>query len=229
MPEGRFLPRFLRPVPRSAPMVFTLLTLGALCAAPASAPLPIRAQSDSLGALFQHGKTWTEFFEGAKSRKETWRDNYANGEPAAELVERARAVDGTWQVLVVAEDWCGDSANTIPYLVRLVEQVPGLELRIVNSSVGRWVMERYKTPDGRAATPTVVLLDAEGTPNGCFVERPAGLRAWVAENKGKLSDSEFQSGKTAWYQNDRGHSTVTEFVETLESASRGELRCAGPA
>ncbi|MCC7132927.1 MAG: thioredoxin family protein [Gemmatimonadales bacterium] len=205
-------------------MVATLFALTALCAAPI---VPAPVASDSLVNLFEGGKTWTEFFDGAKARRDMWRENYQRGEPAADLVTRARAVGGSWRVLVVAEDWCGDSANTVPYLVRLVEQVPGVELRIVNSTVGKWVMTRHPTPDGRAATPTIVLLGPEGEERGCFIERPAALRAWVAENKPKLSDDDFQSGKMGWYRSDAGQSTVTEMVEILEAAAAGSTRCGG--
>jgi hypothetical protein len=183
------------------------------------------AGSDSLRLLYGAGRAWPAFFEAAKARKDMWADNYARGEPAPDLVERARAVPGTWRLLVVAEDWCGDSANTIPYLVRLVEQVPTLELAIVGSKDGRWVMEGHRTADGRAATPTVLLLDEDFQERGCFVERPRELRTWVAEHKPKLSDDEFQTRKMAWYREDRGRQTVTDLVELLEAAGRNEAVC----
>ena len=124
-------------------------------------------------------------------------------------------------MLVVAEDWCGDSANTIPYLARLTEEVPGFELRIVDSKAGRGVMEARRTADGRAATPTVVMLDAGGHEVGCLVERPAALKAWVDEHRGRLGDREFQEGRVAWYRNDRGRSTVAEVLAVLEAAAQG--------
>jgi hypothetical protein len=183
------------------------------------------AATDSLAALYQTGVTWDQFFAAAKARKETWRDNYDRGAPDQTAADRAKAVGGSWRILAVAEDWCGDSANSVPYLARLVEQVPSLELRIVNSKAGRWVMERYRTPDGRAATPTIVILDGEGNPVGCLVERSAKLRAWVSEEKPKLSDDQFQEKKLAWYQEDRGRATVDEIVELLELAAAGTPRC----
>jgi hypothetical protein len=154
-----------------------------------------------------------------------WTSNYARGEPVAESVERAKAVSGKWRLLAVAEDWCGDSANTIPYIARLVEQVPALELRIVNSKDGRWVMEAHRTPDGRPATPTIVLLGPDYEERGCYVERPRLLRQWVAENKPKLGEDEFQSNKMAWYRENRGRATIDELVEILEAAARGEAVC----
>jgi hypothetical protein len=207
-------------------LLSVLLSLAGCVVAPAPLSPPLRAvSSDSLRALYGSGRTWQQFFDAAKARKEMWTGNYARGEPAAELVARAQAVPGRWRVLAVAEDWCGDSANTIPYLARLIERVPTLELAIVDSKAGRWVMEQHRTPDGRAATPTVLLLDQEFAERGCFVERPRKLRAWVAEQKPKLSDDEFQTRKMAWYREDTGRETVAELVELLESAARGDSVC----
>jgi hypothetical protein len=211
-------------------MFLAAVALTSLCAAAAGPsagprPEPIRSSVDSLAQLYSTGRTWTEFFEGAKARREMWRENYQNGAPDSAMVERVRAAGGSWRFLAVAEDWCGDSANTVPYLARLVEQVPAVELRIVNSAAGKWVMSRHQTPDGRAATPTIVLLDPDGNERGCFIERPAALRAWVAEHKPKLSDDDFQAGKMAWYREDRGRATVAELVEILEAAARGSVRC----
>jgi len=183
------------------------------------------ASSDSLTKLFQGGRTWAEFFEAAKARKAMWGDNYEAGAPDPEMVTRARLVGGQWRIVAVAEDWCGDSANTVPYLVRLAEQVPGIEVRIANSKDGRWLMERHPTPDGRPATPTIVLLGPEGEERGCFIERPAKLRGWVSENKPKLSDEDFQKDKMTWYRDDRGRETVKEMVELLEAAAQGPTGC----
>ncbi len=200
-----------------------MLVIGAVMAClvgPAGA-----VRSDSLVRLYEGGRTWVEFFEAAKDRKPMWTDNYQAGAPDSMIGDRARAVGGQWRILAVAEDWCGDSANTVPYLVRLAEQVPGLDIRIANSKDGRWLMERHQTPDGRAATPTIVLLDAAGEERGCIIERPLKLRVWVSENKPKLSDDDFQKAKMTWYREDRGRETVQEMVSLLEAAGKGPTTC----
>lgn len=203
--------------------MIALLLAGALCTVggPMVRPVP----SDSLVRLYQGGKTWEEFFRGARARRDTWEDNYRQGAADSALVARARAVPGEWRIVAVAEDWCGDSANTVPYLVRLAEAVPAISVRIANSTDGRWLMQRHPTPDGRAATPTIVVIGADGGERGCFIERPAKLRAWVAENRPKLADGDFQDAKAAWYRQDRGRETVTEIIGLLEAAAAGSPRC----
>lgn len=201
-----------------------LLSIVAAVSCVAGPPRPFPAVGDSLIRLFEAGRTWAQFIEGARARREAWRDTYAAGRPDSVLVERARAA-GAWRIVAVAEDWCFDSVNTLPYLVRLFEAAPSIDLRIANSTDGRWLMKRHPTADGRPATPTIVVIGPDGEERGCFIERPAGLRAWVAENKPRLSESGFQDGKAAWYRQDRGRETVIEVVGLLEAAARGEGRC----
>ena len=156
-----------------------LFTLGTLACAPADA-----AVADSLEALYQRGRTYQAFLSAADSRREMWLRNSAKGTVDAEALRQGRALGAGWRLLVVLEDACGDSANTIPYLASLVDSLDGgVEMRLVNSTEGRWVMERYRTRDGRAATPTIVLLDPQGEMAGCWVERPGTLAAWERTNE----------------------------------------------
>lgn len=176
--------------------------------------------------LYSDGITFDAFLADADRRVETWNDNYGNAAIPAEVLERARSIPGSWRVLAVAEDWCGDSANTIPYLAKLVEQVEGLEMRVVDSEVGRAVMAAHPTPDGRPATPTVVVLDAEGADVGCWVERPAALQDWFLEAEGTVEDEQLYDRKYAWYDWDVGNSTVREIVGVIEAAAAGTPLCA---
>ena len=68
---------------------------------------------------------------------------------------------------------CSDSVNTIPFLAQLVAQVPQLDMRVISPTQGRQLMETRRTPDGRGATPTVIILDESGAEAGCWIERPA--------------------------------------------------------
>ena len=190
-------------------------------------PAGFGATSDSLGRLYAQGQSFGEFLAGVKSRRETWTRNYAGATIAPALLERVRAVPGHWRLLVVAEDWCGDSANTIPYLARLTDSVQSVALRIVSSREGRWVMEGHHTPDGRAATPTIILLDSAGAEAGCFVERPAALREWMEAAKARVGEAELPQTRDAWRRNDAGQSTLREIVELLEAAVQGSPRCGG--
>lgn len=223
MPATSLLALALLAAGPTANRALTCLPPGPLAApAMASVRAPV---ADTLTQLYASGRTWDAFLAGAAARRATWTANYGAGPVDADLAARAAAVPGRWRFLVVAEDWCGDSANTIPFLARLVEQAPNLELRIVNSTEGRSVMEAHRTEDGRAATPTVVLLDESGAERGCWIERPYALRKVVADLRAGVTSGNLVDVITAWRAEDAGRSTVRDLVDLLEGAAAGTARC----
>ena len=193
---------------------------------PAGAPDASVMPDSTHRQLFEAGRSFAEFMAKAERRKEQWDRNFREAVVPDALLARARAAAGPWKFLVVAVDGCSDSVNTIPYLAKLVQQLMGAELRIVGSDVGRAVMDAHKTPDGRGATPTVVLLDATYAERGCWVERPSVLQQWIADQKGKAKDDEIFERKMKWYDDDKGLKTLEELVEMMERAGRGERACA---
>lgn len=145
----------------------------------AKAPLTPAA----LDRLHAGGQSWVDFQASIKKRADLWKKNTEVATVSDATVARLKAVPGSWRLLAVAIDQCSDSVNTIPFIAKLVEQVPSISMRIVNSTDGRAVMEAHRTPDGRAATPTVVLLNDKGAVAGCWIERPAKLRVMLDAEK----------------------------------------------
>lgn len=207
-------------------MLGALSLLTAVACPPAGSGL---APSDTLSVLYQQGQPFAQFLLDAKSRKQTWTDNYAKGRVDDQTAARIRALSGQWRLLVIAVDRCSDSANTIPFLARMVEASGGLlEMRIVHPDQGTSVQEAHRTSDGRAATPTVILLDEAGQEVGCWIERPTPLADWYNAQKPKLEESELNERKGDWYQKDKGKTTVRELLEMLEQAGPGRP-CGGAA
>jgi hypothetical protein len=172
--------------------------------------------------LYEDGITFEQFLEEADRRREAWHENYEGGAPTYQALQAARAVGGEMKFLVVAEDWCGDSVNTIPYLARLVEQVSGWEMRVIDSRRGADVMAANLTPDGRAATPTVLVLDSDHEQVGVFVERPTILQEWFLRAESELPRGELYDQKYTWYAEDAGEETVRELTELARQAAGRE-------
>jgi len=181
---------------------------------------------DSLRELYREGRSYTDFLARATRRTELWHENTTKAASIdMDLVSRARAVGGTWRFLAVAVDSCSDSVSTIPYLAQLVALVPGLDMRVVDSTVGRSIMEGHPTSDGRASTPTILLLDHDFEEVGCFIERPPRLKTWFLANDGTLSADELYEQKMEWYAGDAGQNTIEAFIVMLEAAAGGSTVC----
>jgi hypothetical protein len=107
----------------------------------------------------------------------------------------------------------------------MLDSVPSVEVRIVSPEKGASVQQSHKTMDGRAATPTFVLLDATGKESGCIVELPRELRhaTFALRKEGKIDEA--QAGKRAFYEHNKGRAITTEVVEMLEGAANGKPMC----
>jgi hypothetical protein len=183
-------------------LLITLLVAGGPSQTPASA-----------AALFEHALPWTEYLAGTQQQRALWLRNADRDVPAA-LVDRLRKAGSGLHVLVVAEDWCSDSVNSIPYLGTLATK-SGVDMRVVTSDPGKPLMEAHRTPDGRAATPTVILI-RDGKDVAAWVERPAVLQSWFLDAASKLDSAERQQRKLNWYDWSRGDDALREIVVLAE-------------
>lgn len=218
----------IRPAPAIAVVAFTLGVSGCANEARGGAEQTVsRPDSTELARLWDAGVDFPEFLENARRRRATWRANRERAEVPDGLLVRVEAAGGPWKLLAVAEDWCGDSAHNVPYLAELADRASNVELRIVGSRTGAAVTAAHRTPDGRSATPTVVLLDQGFGDRGCLVERPPELQERVLAMRDSLPRAALHQEVIAWYEEDRGRSTLAEIVDVIEAAARGGRRCPG--
>jgi hypothetical protein len=164
-------------------------------------------------SYYAKGITFAAFLHGTRSQRDEWHARYKGAAVTADLMTRLQALPDRRRILVVAEDWCVDSANTIPYIARLVDGAPErLEMRVIDSTLGAPVMNAHRTSDGRASTPTVVVLGEDGRLIGAWVEGPSALQAWRMDEKTRLSRRELRDRTREWYVEDAGKSTMAEIA-----------------
>lgn len=218
----------------NATAVVAILSAVAFASAPRAVPLDgcvsnraPRADT-ALAAAYQDGKTWEAFLADVDRRREVWVDTWRAAAVPEHLAIRARRA-GEWRVLIITAPGCSDSANSVPVIARLVQQTPGLELRLIDSAIGRPWMEAHRSPDGRASTPTVLILDNQFTVQGCWVEQPAALQEiWLPIVARGAASAELDR-KMDWYAADAGREILREIVEVLEGARDGRPICPGIA
>lgn len=184
-----------------------------------------RTAGPSLEELYRSGLPFREFLETAERRRARWLRSWKAAAVPADLLARAERLRGEWRILAVAFDGCSDSIAVLPWVARLAEAVERLDLRVVGPDAGRELMETHRTPDGRAATPTLLVLDGAGEEAGCWVERPAALQAWAIDARPRMTEAEFVAEKTEWYRNDGGRSILAELLQVLEAAEAGAPAC----
>lgn len=209
-------------------VVAAVLVIGAVALRDSFLRPPNRPLPDARGGLaastfepyatfFHRTRTWPQFLDAVRMQRDLWIRNAAGAHADDSLVERLVRAGSGLTFLVIAEDWCIDSANTVPSIARLADAAR-IPLRILDRSDGQPVMDRHRTPDGRAVTPTVVLL-RDGRDAGAWVERPAPLQRMFRAMAGDDSLRRQFERRQAWYDEDRGRTTLAEIVALAEETA----------
>jgi hypothetical protein len=191
-----------------------LLTMPAFLAVAAGDTEQTAAAGDSV-ATYSLGIPWDKFLASARVQRETWLKNAGRDVPPG-LVDRFKRAGDGLQLLVITADWCPDSLHSVPYIAKLASGA-GVELRVVDFKTGKAIMEAHHTPDGRASTPTVVLLRGDQEV-AAWVERPASLQWWYLDMADQISDEERLERKMSWYDWNRGSDALTEIVVLAEQS-----------
>ena len=189
---------------------------------------------------FRTGDTWEGYLEKMGDYQAISRRLYAGASIPTELrdqfVELVEKHGGELSISAMTEEWCGDSAVTLPFVARLAEAVPGIELRILFGKDQPELKAAYEG-DGYESIPMLSFFDASWNEIGRWMERPKPANekvgAWVAarprigEIYGK-DDPESQrelkeifaglvSEMEGWYRDEYWKDTLSEIREVLSA------------
>lgn len=192
-----------------------LLTMPVLPTVAADDPVQSAAASDSV-AIYSRGVSWDQFLASARVERETWLKNAGREVPPG-LVDRFKRVGDGLRLLLVTADWCNDSLHSVPYIAKLASGA-GVELRLVDFKTGKAIMDAHRTPDGRASTPTLILLRGDQEV-AAWVERPASLQWWYLDKANEISDEELLERKMSWYDWNLGSDALTEIIVLAEKTA----------
>jgi hypothetical protein len=167
--------------------------------------------------ILETAVTWERFLDGVKAQRELWVRTTEGADVDPDLVERISRTAKGLQLLVVAEDWCPDSAYAVPYVAQLAG-LAGVPLRVIDRARGEALMRAHRTGDGRMATPTVVVL-RDGVDVGAWVERPEALQSLFRSMSGNPENARRFADRAGWYEADRGRSVLKEIVALVEQSS----------
>lgn len=169
------------------------------------------------GALWAEAQPWSEFLSPTMDLAALWQGVLRQASAPSWAVERLRT-GPPLRFLALNHDWCWDAANSLPWVARLVDAVPGNELRILLRDEHPDVMDQYLT-NGTRSIPIVFGLGADGTVLGHWGPRPHALQAWFLAHKLSMPKDQRYVEMRRWYLKDRGESTLREL---LAAVGRGD-------
>ena len=117
--------------------------------------------------------------------------------------------------ILISEDWCGDSAQNVPYIAKIADYSSKINLRIVPRDHNLDLMDKYLT-NGARSIPKLIAFDEQGDELFQWGARPKEAQDLVTKlkNEGK-NKTEFLEALHLWYGKNRGKNLESEFVEIL--------------
>ncbi|MGA7722223.1 MAG: thioredoxin family protein [Ignavibacteriaceae bacterium] len=118
--------------------------------------------------------------------------------------------------MVITEGWCGDSAQILPYIVKMAEVNSNIDLRILLRDSNPDIMELYLT-NGTKSIPRLVVFDTEGNELFTWGPRPKVLQSLIHQWKIEgIVRPELYEKLHLWYSRDKGKEIEAEFTEILK-------------
>lgn len=129
------------------------------------------------------------------------------------LLDTKRPV--TW--LVLTEGWCGDAAQNLPFIEKMAEINPLINLRLILRDEYPEVMDEFLTDGGRSIPKLIALDSSTLTVLGTWGPRPAPMQKLVRTNKVSKEKTygELNEEMHLWYARDKGLTLQNEFLAIL--------------
>lgn len=133
-----------------------------------------------------------------------------------ELLALMNAIQETQQWIVITEPWCGDASHILPFIVKLTEVNPLLELDVQLRDSAPCTIDQYLSGNSRSI-PKLIVRNAMGRDLFVWGSRPQACQALydqlkVAETEYEEIHIEVQN----WYNQDKGFSFQLEILEKLK-------------
>jgi hypothetical protein len=163
---------------------------------------------------FMEADTFQEFLAGVRSHEVLWKEIYHRAVVPREASRTAELVQGRWNLLVLAEDWCGDAVHVLPYLARLAEVYPKFEVRVLSRDGNPDLMDSHLT-NGTRSIPVVMILDEDYQEVAWWGPRPQPLQELFLREIKPLPKEERFPKVRAWFARDRGRTTLEEILDLI--------------
>lgn len=160
---------------------------------------------------------YLEYTRMNHKRMARWDKTAKVGETLTSLIQ---SIDQAQVWLVITEAWCGDAAQTIPFMNKLAELNPLITLRLVLRDENPKLMDAYLTEGSRSIPKLIVLNESLDQELGTWGPRPdflqKRLKAFKLDPKG-VTSSEFSTGTHLWYAKDKNQSIELELLTLFAS------------
>ena len=176
---------------------------------------------------FESALSFPDYLETVARNEDLWHGVHARVRLPDDLVEAARSLPGTWHLLALSEDWCGDAVNILPVVSRFADELPNVDLRVLGRDENLDIMDAHLTNGRSRSIPIVIAYDEDFRERAWWGPRPSELQEWVMTEGMKMEPGPRYAETRRFYARDRGRAIVAEVLEMLRSVADGDADRAG--
>jgi len=158
-----------------------------------------------------NNKSYLNYVKLNHSRMKRWRKK---GILNPELEKAIKEIKSPQKWVLITEPWCGDAANSIPYIEKIAKLTPHITLEVQLRDSDSEI-DNYLTNGGKSI-PKLITRDCHENDIFSWGPRPAEAQALVI--KQKESDASLDEKHTEilhWYKDDKGASIQRELLALL--------------
>lgn len=130
---------------------------------------------------FSQGITIAEYISGMQENRDRLEENYRNANLTSADIERIQDSNMPVNVLVLAEDWCGDVLRYLPVLARMAEVATNWNVRVFYRDQNPDLTERWLKDGIHRAIPVIAFFDENWHELSYYQEKPTQVYTEEAE------------------------------------------------
>lgn len=134
------------------------------------------------------GMSFEQFVAQMTKNKERFEQNYESVKIDPAALDTFRRLPKPIDVLVIAEDWCGDVINNMPTLGKIAKESGKLNLHVFLRDQNLDIMNQYLNQGKFMSIPVFVFFDEQMREVGRFIERPAAVTEMNNATRQKILD-----------------------------------------
>ena len=136
------------------------------------------------------------------------------------LIEEIKKINEPQLWMVITENWCGDSAQNLPYLALMSEENPKIDFKIILRDSNPDIMDQYLT-NGTRSIPLLVAFDNDGNELFKWGSRPKIIQEqflkWKAEG---IVSPELYEKLHLLYAKNKGQAIESDFLDILKTVEQ---------
>ena len=140
---------------------------------------------------------------------------------SSELQQKAEALTQKLYWVVLTEAWCGDAAQSIPFLAKVASLSPMIEFKLLLRDENLSVMDAYPTNGARSIPKLIAFNEDLSEELFQWGPRPAELQDMVMaykEDPKSVSQEEFVQGVHLWYAKNKNRNLDAELLALLSAS-----------